>query len=139
MSQGIDSLSNAKIKKIAIANPKTAPYGIATLEALKNAKLYQANKSKLVYGESISQTVTYAMKATDFGFIAKSALYSPQMSHLKKDRHWVEINSKLYTPIDQGIVILKRAKANQEVKAFYDFIRSPQAKVIFEKFGYLVP
>ncbi|MCK4440390.1 MAG: molybdate ABC transporter substrate-binding protein, partial [Sulfurovaceae bacterium] len=58
-SKGIELVKDDNIKKIAVANPKTAPYGIATAEALKNAKLYNDIKSKFIYGESISQTVTY--------------------------------------------------------------------------------
>jgi len=139
LSKGIETIKNGDIKKIAVANPKTAPYGIATAEALKNAKLYDAVKDKFIFGESISQTVTYAMKATDLGFIAKSSLFSPQMAHFKKGENWVEVDAKLYTPIDQGIVILKEGERSCEVSAFYSFILSKRAKVIFEKFGYIVP
>ena len=139
LSKGLELLEDASIKKIAIANPKTAPYGVATVEALKNAKVYETIKSKFVYGESISQTVTYATKATDLGFIAKSALFSPKMAHFKKDSNWVELDPKLYTPIDQGIVLLKHAEKSTEASAFFTFILSKRAKVIFEQFGYLVP
>ena len=139
LSKGIEIVKNGAIKKIAIANPKTAPYGIATVEALKNAKLYDVIEKKFVFGESISQTVTYAVKATDLGFIAKSSLYSPQMAHFKKGENWVEVDAKLYTPIDQGNVILKEGETSAEVAAFYAFMLSKKAKVIFEKFGYIVP
>jgi molybdate transport system substrate-binding protein len=75
---GIYILKDKTIKKIAMANPKTAPYGVAAKEALENAKLYNQIKNKLVYGQSIAQTVAYAIKATDIGLIAKSALYNPK-------------------------------------------------------------
>jgi len=139
LSEGIALIKNKNIKKIAIANPKTAPYGIATVEALKNAKLYEEVKSKFVYGESISQTVTYATRATDIGFIAKSALFSPKMAHFKKDIHWKEVDTKLYTPIDQGIVLLKHGEKNAEASAFYAFVLGKRAGEIFEAFGYEVP
>ncbi len=138
-TQGIKLVENKKIKKIAVANPKTAPYGIATVQALKNAGVYEKIKSKFIYGESISQTVSYAVTAADIGFIAKSSLYSPRMSKYKKGINWVEVDPTLYTPISQGIVILKNAKNNSEVDAFYRFILSKKAKEILEKFGYLVP
>jgi molybdate transport system substrate-binding protein len=137
-SNGINIINNLNIKKIAIANPKTAPYGKATIEALKNAKVYDGIKKKFVYGESISQTVLYAVVAADIGFIAKSSLYSPKMSQFKKSVNWIDIDSKLYTPINQGIVILKNGKDNKEVKAFYDFIFSKKAKEIFKDFGYII-
>ncbi len=139
LSQGVKLLKDPKIKKIAIANPKTAPYGVATVEALKNAKLYDEVKQKFVYGESISQTVTYATRATDIGFIAKSALFSPKMTHFKEGVNWIELDPKLYTPIDQGIVLLKHAEKSPEASAFYTFILSQRAKSIFEKFGYHTP
>ena len=131
-------LKSKDIKKIAIANPQTAPYGVAAAEALKNAGVYEELKEKFVYGESISQTVAYATTAADIGIIAKSSLYSPQMSHFKESIHWSDINETLYTPIDQGMVILKKAEGNTEVKAFYDFMLSPKAKEVLKHFGYKV-
>lgn len=138
-SQGINLVKDKDIEKIAIANPKTAPYGKATIEALENTKLLNEIKSKLVYAESISQTVSYTITASNIGFIAKSSLYSPKMSEYKKDINWIDVDPKLYTPIAQGIVIINNAKDNKEVKAFYDFILSNTAKTIFKDFGYLVP
>lgn len=138
-STGMELLKNNKIAKIAIANPKTAPYGKAAVEAMKNAGVYESIKSKYVFAESISQTVSYTVTATDIGFIAKSSLYSPKMSHFKEGTHWADVDSKLYTPINQGIVILKEGEKNAEVKAFYDFILSKKAQKIFRDFGYLLP
>ena len=137
-TQGIKIVSDTKIRRIAIANPNTAPYGKATIEALKNAKLYEKVKNKFVYAESISQAVAYSVTATDLGFIAKSSLYSEKMQRFKRGINWIEVDPKLYTPINQGIIILKHAKKNSEAKAFYDFILSQKAKDIFLKYGYLV-
>ena len=137
-TQGMRLLTEDKIKKIAIANPKTAPYGVAAVEALKHANVYDAVKKKFVYGESISQTVTYAMTAADIGFIAKSSLFSPQMAHLKEGIHWSDVDETLYTPIEQGMVILKKAEGNSEVKDFYDFMLSAKAQEILKNFGYKV-
>jgi len=131
-------LKDPSIHKIAIANPKTAPYGVAAKEALENAKLYEKLKRKFVYGESISQTVTYATTAADIGIVAKSSLFSPQMSQYKEAIHWTEVDESLYKPIEQGMVILKDAKGNAEVKAFYDFMLSEKAKEILKQFGYKV-
>jgi len=138
-SKGIELLLSDDVKRIAIANPKLAPYGMATVEALKNAKVYDKVKSKFVYGDSISQTVTYATKATDLGFIAKSSLYSPQMAHFKEGINWVDVDPKLYTPIDQGVVLLKHGEKSAEASAFYAFIFSKRAEEIFKKFGYIIP
>jgi molybdate transport system substrate-binding protein len=132
-------LKDPSIEKIAIANPKTAPYGIATVEALKNERLYITLKDKFVYGESISQTVIYTTRVADIGIIAKSALFSPKLSQYREAIDWYEVDSRLYTPIDQGMVILQQAKDNKSVKAFYDFMQSSQAQEILKAFGYKIP
>ena len=137
-TKNLNLLTQNEIDKIAIANPKTAPYGKAAVEALKNSGLYPKIKHKFIYGESISQTVIYTLHAADIGIVAKSALFSPKMTRFSKDKNWIDIDSKLYTPIDQGIVILKNAKDNQDAKVFYDFMLSKQVKTILAKFGYIV-
>ena len=137
-SKGANLLKEKTIKRIAIANPKTAPYGIAAFEALKRAKIYKDVKSKFVYGESISQTVTYAIMAADIGIIAKSSLYSSKMTQYKEGVNWISVNSKLYTPIKQGMVLLKFSKNIKAYRAFYDFILSDTAKKIFQKYGYTI-
>jgi len=136
-SKGLELLKEDSIKRIAVANPKTAPYGIATKQALENANIYKVLKKKFIYGESISQTVSYTVTASDIGFIAKSSLYSPKMARFKENINWITLDTKLYTPISQGVVILKDAKQKDEVKAFYDFILSNKAKKIFKNYGYL--
>lgn len=130
-------LQSKGIKKIAIANPKSAPYGKAAMEALKNANILNNIQNKFVYAESVSQTVAYTVSAADIGLIAKSSLYSSKMKRFKKDINWKSINTKLYTPINQGIVLLKGS--SKEAKYFYDFILSDKAKKIFKRYGYLVP
>ena len=137
-SKGMELLRDEKIEKIAVANPKTAPYGKAAEEAMKNAKIYDDVKSKFVYGESISQTVSYAVIAADIGIIAKSSLYSSKMAEYKENVNWTSVDPALYTPIKQGIVLLKYGEENKEYKAFYDFILSDKAKVILKKYGYMI-
>ena len=138
-SKGISLLKDKTISRVAIANPKTAPYGKAAFEAIKKAMIYDEIKNKFVYAESISQTVSYTVTATDIGIIAKSSLYSPRMSRFEKNKNWVEIDSSLYTPINQGIVILKEDENNSDVEKFYRFVLSQKAKKIFEDFGYITP
>ena len=131
-------LLDKKIIKIAIANPKTAPYGKATVEFFKRSGIYEKVVKKLVYAESISQTLFFAMVAADVGIIAKSALFSPKMTHYKKGENWSDINTKFYTPINQAIVLLKKGEENKDVKKLYNFILSKKVKIILNKFGYKV-
>ncbi len=137
--KGLELLKEKTIRTIAIANPKTAPYGKAAMMALRNAKIYKGVKSKFIYGESIAQTISYALSAADIGIVAKSSLFGTQMKHYKEGKHWSEIDPKLYTPIEQGVVLLKYAKNNKEYKAFYEFLFSKEAKMIFQKYGYILP
>ena len=90
-SKGIAIVLDEEIHKIALANPKTAPYGIATYEALRDANLFEKIKNKVVYGESIGQTLSYTISATSLGFVATSALYSKRLSQYKKGTHWIEV------------------------------------------------
>lgn len=135
---GIYLLENMLVKRIAIANPKTAPYGKAAFEVLENAKILESVKNKIIYAESISQTVTYTLMAADVGIVAKSSLYSKKMKKYKKNIHWVDIDTKLYTPIKQGMSILKHAQQNKEAKAFYEFIQTKEAKMILQSYGYII-
>lgn len=136
-SQGLELLKAQNIQRVAIANPKTAPYGKAAKEALLNARIYEEIENKFVYGESISQTFFYTMNAADIGIVAKSLLYSPRMSRFKENKNWISISNKVYIPIKQGLVLLKYAHNNQAYQKFYDFILSQQAKHIFNNYGYI--
>lgn len=147
-SKGINIVNDNSISKIAIANPKTAPYGAAAVEAIKNAKIPNSIESKFVFAESISQAVTYATTAADIGFVAKSSLYEDSMSQYKENKNWITVDSKLYSPIEQGIVIIDHSSnlvglindntKKEEIKAFYDFVLSESAKKIFTDYGYIV-
>ncbi len=128
-------LMNDAIEHIAIANPKTAPYGEAAVSVLKKMGVYEKIEHKLVYGESISQTNQFILsRAADIGFTAKSVVLSPK---IKGEGDWISIDDN-YTPIAQGIVLLKNSEKKQQSEQFYTFIFSDQAKNILKKFGYLV-
>ena len=124
-----NALLSAKL--IAIANPKTAPYGRAALESFKNAGIYDKILDKLVYAETVTAVIPYTINEADVGVVAKSSLYSPKMS---KYKNFVEVPSNLYKPINQGIILLNN---NDDAKKFYNFILSSKAKEIFKKYGYV--
>ena len=139
LSKGIMLLEDTSIKKIAIANPETAPYGKATIQAMEKSEIYKNVEPKLIYAESISQVVTFTLLEANIGIIAKSSLYSKEMAAYKEGVNWSDVDPKLYTPIDQGIVLLDQAKSNKEAAAFYTFMLSAKAKEILLKYGYIVP
>lgn len=133
----INLLTAAEISHIAIANPRTAPYGAAAVEALKRYQIYDGVNTKLVYGESIAQTNQFIVStAAEVGFTAKSVVLSPAMKGLGQ---WKEIDRDAYTPIAQGAVILKSGKAGTApAQKFYAFLSSEEGKRILTKFGYVV-
>ncbi len=120
-----------KAKSVAIANPKTAPYGRAAVEAMKNAGIYPNIREKLVFAETVSAVIPYTLNSADVGIVAKSSLFSKQM---KRYKNFADVPQNLYNPIDQGIVIFN--KKNETIK-FYNFIFSEDAKEIFKKYGYI--
>jgi len=139
LSLGVESLVQETVRKIAIATPKTAPYGRGAVNALKYYGIYPKVSSKLVYGESIAQASQFiSTRAADAGFTAKSIVMAKNMQGKGK---WVEVDSKAYDPIAQGAVILKHARKNDLAAAqkLFDFLFSDKARAIFEKYGYTLP
>jgi len=131
----LESLLSDKVSYIAIGNPKTAPYGISALEVIRSSGMEEKLNKKLVYGESIAQTNQFILsKSVDLGFTSKSVVMSKQM---KGQGQWAEIDKKLYSPMAQGMVVLKSRKAF-ETRAiqFRDYMLSSEGKEILHKFGY---
>jgi molybdate transport system substrate-binding protein len=131
----IDQLTNNEVKHIAIANPRTAPYGTAAVEVLKQLELFDAVKDKLVYGESISQVNQFIIsQAAEMGFTAKSVVLSPNMSD---QGNWITIADSLHPPINQAMVVLKNDRGlEKEAEAFAAFVGSEKGLSIMRSFGY---
>lgn len=130
-------LFNHNIQRIAIANPKLAPYGKASMEILNNLNILNRIKDKIIYGDSISQTLFYIIKSVDVGIVAKSFIYNDYFKKNINRFKWKDIDKRLYKPIKQSISILQNGTNNKYVKIFYDFILDESIKPIFNKFGYL--
>jgi molybdate transport system substrate-binding protein len=127
-------LMTERIKKIAVANPAIAPYGKAAEEALKDKGILDDIKSKIVYGESISQVNTYITTGVvEVGFTTQALVKDPAN---KTQLYWKAIDPKTYAPIEQGMVLLKHANNSADAVKFYQYILSPAAKAIFEEYGY---
>jgi len=126
-----------KFNKIAIANPKLAPYGAAALDVLKNLGIYESVVNKLVYGENINQAFQYvASKSTEIGFVALSQVRSYYSDTFKG--YWI-IPDSLYRPIPQQAVLLSRARDTKIAYEFIRFMKSTFAKKIMEEnYGYYI-
>jgi molybdate transport system substrate-binding protein len=139
LSKGVAVIADQSVKKIAVANPKTAPYGIEAMNAMKYYKVEHAAKEKLIIAESISQAGAYVTtKAVDVGFMAKSIVFSPEMKNVGK---WVEVDPKSYNKIEQAMIGLKNGSPENQIaaKKFLRFIDSPQAQEILKANGYGLP
>ncbi len=139
LSRGVAGLTDAGIGKVAIANPKVAPFGRQALKAMEYYKVRTVLQPKLVYGESITQVSQYVdSKAADVGFSAKSIVMAPEATGKGK---WVEVPAEAYDPIAQGVVILKHGSETNgdAARKFYGFVQSEKAREIFAKNGYKLP
>lgn len=136
LTKDLSVLLHNNVQKIAIANPKLAPYGEAAIQALTKQHLLPQIQSKIVYGESIAQVNQYLLSgATDVAFTAKSVVLDSTVSNKGK---WMEVNQNWYYPIAQGVVVIKQSSPAQMHTAniFYQFLFSKNAKAIFTKYGY---
>ncbi|UOR06467.1 molybdate ABC transporter substrate-binding protein [Hymenobacter aerilatus] len=133
-TQGMNTLLNPAIRKIAVANPAHAPYGQKAQEALQHYNLYNQLKPRLVLGENISQTAQYATTgAAEAGLLALSLARSPQ---LRRQGHYYLIPANAHTPLEQAFVVMKRAAGNSAAASFTAFISSAPAKAALKRYGF---
>ncbi|MDO9118154.1 MAG: molybdate ABC transporter substrate-binding protein [Nitrospira sp.] len=137
VSKGLDVLREPGIKKIAIANPKHAPYGRAAVAAMESSRVYESVREKLILGENISQAAQFIESgACEIGIIALSLALSPAMSG--KGAYW-EIPAEAYPPLEQGAVILKQSRNQEAARRFLEFLKGPQGQDIMRRYGFLLP
>jgi molybdate transport system substrate-binding protein len=135
--RGMEALSDPSIRKIAIANPKHAPYGRAAVAAMQHAKLYDRVKDKIVLGENVSQAAQFVESgAVDIGIIALSLAKGPTMQ--AAGSYWL-IPAETHQPIDQGAVIIKATQNRDAAQAFLDFLRTPPARQVMRQYGFVLP
>jgi molybdate transport system substrate-binding protein len=137
INQGLAVLRDRSVRKIAIANPQHAPYGRAAEQALRAAGLYEAVKDRLVLGENISQAAQFAeSENADAGILALSLAQSPP---LKSEGRYSLVPGHLYTPIQQGAVVLRAAPNAQGARAFLDYIQTAAVAALLERYGFALP
>lgn len=125
------TLHNTGFQKLAIANPATAPYGAAAIEALRALSLYDQLVDKLVYGTNIAQTFQFIHSGSaDYGIVALA-----QAKTYSSGSHWI-IPANLHAPIAQDAVLLKSGSKNTAALTFLDFLQGPTALALLEKYGY---
>jgi molybdate transport system substrate-binding protein len=138
-AKGLTVLRDPSVTTIAIANPATAPYGKASMEAIDKAGL-QDIQSKIVLSQTISQAVQFALTSATVAFINQSALYTKDLAPYDTEGvYWIRIDPALYSPIRQAFVLLKAAPNPTGARAFADFLSSAAAQTLFTRYGYLTP
>lgn len=126
-------LRKGGFNRLAIANPKTAPYGLAAQQVMSQLGVAESLKDKLVTGESVAQAYQYVSSGNaELGFVALSQVQGAA------ERYWL-VPEKLHDPLEQQMVILKRGQGDAAVRKFYDYIRSEKAQKIIASFGYGLP
>jgi molybdate transport system substrate-binding protein len=130
----VGDLTDARVSKIAIANPDHAPYGMAAKQALQRAGVWDKVQPKLVYGENVQQTLQFAQSGNaDVAIVALSlATVTPGNA--------APIPTTLHDPIDQALVACKNGKAGSDAgRKFIAFVQSPEGHAVMRKFGFLLP
>lgn len=131
------SLVDPKITKIAIANPKHAPYGKRAEEALKSAGLWEKLQPKLAFGENIAQTAQYVQSGNaQAGIIALALALSPELA--KKGGYYL-IPDTMHDPLEQGFIITRRGAEKPLARLFADYMGSKQARSIMTRYGFVLP
>jgi molybdate transport system substrate-binding protein len=136
-SLGLKAVLHPAARKLAIANPRHAPYGRAAEAALKAAGHYDGVQAKLVLGENIAQTAQFVQTGNaDLGFIALSLATS---SALKGQGRFWSVPAGLHPPLVQGGVILPWTQDVEAARAFRAFLTGPQGLAILERYGFARP
>lgn len=137
VSRGMEILLAPSIEKIAIANPKHAPYGRAAVSAMQHFRVHDLVRAKLVLGENVSQAAQFVESgASDIGIIALSLALAPRMK--EAGRYW-EVPMDAHPPIVQGAVVLKQARNPEAARAFLEVVRSAQGQAVMMRYGFALP
>ena len=127
----LNDLAASNVRTIAVATPALAPYGVAAVDALKQAGLWEKVQPKVVYAPSIAIAKQFADTGNAEAAFTALALTSGQAGNQ------FEVDEKLHKPIDQALGIVKQSKEQKNAHAFAAFMASPEAREILRRFGYI--
>jgi len=130
-------LENLDSRRLAIANPLTAPYGVAAMQFLEAANLWESVEPQLVYGENIAQTLHFVVSGNaSLGLIARAQATDDRLP--KAVCHW-SVPASMHEPIEQQAILLQRASNNAVAVAFLSYLRTAAAREVISAHGYEVP
>jgi molybdate transport system substrate-binding protein len=137
LTQGLEVLRDARVRRIAIANPLHAPYGRAAQAAMRSARAWEAAQPKLVLGENMTQAAQFVESgAADIGIVAHSLALAPQMR--AKGKYW-EIPQALYPVMEQAGVIVTGTGSRPGADAFRTFVMGAESRAVLTRFGFVLP
>lgn len=127
-------LKKSEYQHLSIANPKTAPYGLAATQVLEKLKLTEATKTKIVEGQNITQAYQFVSTGNaELGFVALSQIYKE--GKVTSGSAWI-VPASLHDPIKQDAVILSKGKDNAAAKALVEYLKGPKAAAVIKSYGY---
>ena len=133
--RGLQLLADARVRRIAIANPEHAPYGRAAVAALRHEHLYASAQSKLVLGENISQAAQFVQSGNaDVGILALSVALAPA---LKSSGVYFEIPADWHPPIRQAAIIIRASQNQKAARDFLAFLKQPASLQLLADFGFV--
>ena len=131
--QTLQDLAQPEIKRVSIANPDHAPYGLAARQALEAAGVWETVKPKLIYADNIRQALQFGETGNvDVAIVALSL-------SLPSNGQWALVPEEFHKPIDQGLAVIKTTRHEQEARQFALFIQSPDGQSIMAKYGFARP
>ena len=134
---GMRALLDPSVHKIAVANPRLAPYGVAAEQAMTALGVYDAAHSRLVFGENITQAAQFVETgAAEIGIVALSLALAPPMN--QRGRYW-RIPTNLYQPIAQAGIIPAACQHTDSARRLREFVTGPNGQAILAEFGYSAP
>jgi molybdate transport system substrate-binding protein len=137
VSRGLAALTDPKVRHVALANPKYAPYGRAAVAALRAARVYDAVQPKLVMGESLAQAAQLVESGNaDAGILSRSLVLGPT---LKAEGTYAEVPAASYPPIDQAGIVVKTSREPALARSFIAFLRRGDTSRQLERFGFALP
>jgi molybdate transport system substrate-binding protein len=134
---GLRALLDPSVRKVAIANPRHAPYGRAAEAAMRSLDVYDGAREKLVLGENVAQAAQFVQSgAADAGIVALSLALAPQM---RSAGRYVEIPLQLYPRMDQGGIVLKRARNPVAARTLRDALLGTRGRELLKQHGFSLP
>ncbi|RPI56990.1 MAG: molybdate ABC transporter substrate-binding protein [Acidobacteria bacterium] len=126
-------LAGSAVRRVAIANPQHAPYGLAAKQALQAAGLWSTLEPRLVFGENVQQAVQFVRSGSaEAGIVARSVAGT-------SDLNWTLVDAGMHAPLNQVAVVVARTRQPKAATSFIEFVNGPQGRIVMRQFGFVLP